>query len=87
MPEDACVGNPTQEVGVVNTIETEEEAALRQFERERNEDSWKIIIAWHLVGDTFDVKMIQVELDNYLFVADGEWWDDNDLCLAHTDEE
>jgi len=39
--EDMCAGNLTQEVGVVNTIDTEQEAALRQFERERVEDSQK----------------------------------------------
>jgi len=28
-----------------------------------------------------------VELDNCLSAAEGEWWDNNDLCLAHTDED
>ncbi|KAF5932938.1 hypothetical protein HYC85_029109 [Camellia sinensis] len=32
------------------------------------------------------VGMIQAALDNCLSVNEGEWWDDNDLQLTHTDD-
>lgn len=40
-----------------------------------------------MCGDTYDVKVIRAELDNYLLAAEGEWWANGDLHLAHTDED
>mgnify|MGYP003702671239 CR=1 FL=1 len=31
--------------------------------------------------------IVVTEPDMCLLAADGMWWDDDDLCLAHTDED
>ncbi|KAF5934201.1 hypothetical protein HYC85_030372 [Camellia sinensis] len=82
LSEGTWVGNLSQEVGVVNTVDTEQEVALRQFERERVEDSQKTATTCHPQGGTCTVKMIQVEPDNCLLAIDGKWWDANDLHLV-----
>lgn len=70
--ENAGVENLAQEVGVVRTADTEQEATLRQFELEMVEHNQEAITAQHPKGDTHDVKVIQVEPDNYLSTAEGE---------------
>ena len=48
------------------------------------QDSQETVISWHPVGDAM---VIQVEADNCSSAADGEWWDNNDMHLAHTNKE
>lgn len=87
LPENAGMENSAQELGTVSMVDTEQEAALKQFEWERVEDNQKAILAQYPVGDTYDVRVMQTKLINCLLVAEGVWWDDDDLHLAHTDED
>ncbi|KAF5932603.1 hypothetical protein HYC85_028774 [Camellia sinensis] len=38
-------------------------------------------------GGTASTRTVIPELDRCLSAADGMWWEDDDLCLAHTDED
>ncbi|THG00831.1 hypothetical protein TEA_017491 [Camellia sinensis var. sinensis] len=51
------------------------------------ENDWKDGKAQHPVGEICDEKIIQTELDECLSAAEGIWWDDDDLHLAHTDKD
>ena len=36
---------------------------------------------------TVSTRTVMPEPDRCLSAADGMWWEDDDLCLAHTDED
>ena len=36
---------------------------------------------------TASTGIVTIELDRCLSAVDGMWWEDDDLCLAHTDED
>ena len=73
LPEDTCAGKSTQELGGVETTDTNLEVVLRQFERERIKDSQIIATACHPEGDICTVRVIQVEPYNCLSAVDSEW--------------
>lgn len=33
------------------------------------------------------IEIVVIESDRCLSAADGMWWEDDDLCLAHTNED
>ena len=39
------------------------------------------------IEDTASMRTVMPEPDRRLSAADGMWWEDDDLCLAHTDED
>ncbi|KAF5934632.1 hypothetical protein HYC85_030803 [Camellia sinensis] len=80
-------GSGAQELGAVSTADTEQEATLKQFVRERDQDKQEARIARHPTGNVSIERMISLELDNCSSIARGAWWEEDDLCLAHTDED
>lgn len=87
LPKSIGIKNFTQESSSVSTTDTEQEAALKWFEHEINDNSQKARKAKSPVGDDCDVGVgiLTMEPDNCLSVAGGIWWEDDDLRLAHTD--
>lgn len=47
----------------------------------------KVGIAQRPTRNVSAERTLGPELDNYLSVVGGMWWEDNDLHLAHTDED
>lgn len=89
LPESTSIKNSAQESGIVSTINTDQEATLKWFKQERDENSQKVGKAKGPVGNDCDVEMgiLATEPDNCLSVARGIWWEDDDLHLAHPNED
>ncbi|CAL5391651.1 unnamed protein product [Camellia sinensis] len=102
-PEGAGAKNFTQDLGILNTGIIEQPAVLTQFEPKGVEEFERIRKAKALEGTEnavctrienaesmwteSTVGIIVLEPDRCLLAADGMWWEDDDLCLAHTDED
>ena len=39
------------------------------------------------IEGTVSMRTVMPEPDRCMLAADGMWWEDDDLCLAHTDED
>ncbi|XP_028060209.1 DEAD-box ATP-dependent RNA helicase 8-like [Camellia sinensis] len=76
-----------QELGIISTVHTEQEAALERFGQEMSENDRKAGKAQHPIGNVCDNRMIRTEPDECLSSVEGVWWDDDDLHLAHIDED
>ena len=103
LPESAGAKNFAQDLGIVNAGSVEQPAVLTQLEQERFGDSKRIRKAKAPEGTESAVctrienaasmwtestaSTIVPESDKCLLAADGMWWEDDDLCLAHTDED
>ena len=92
-------------MGSLGTEDTEQQAALKQFEREKIEDSERVRKAKAPAGieravctgtehavstgtqGAVGTGIVITEPDRCLSAVDGMWWEDDDLCLAHTDED
>ena len=65
--------NFAQELSSVSIADTEQEATLKRFEQERDENSQKAGKAKHPAGDDCDVRVITMKPDNCLSVVGGIW--------------
>ncbi|KAF5934569.1 hypothetical protein HYC85_030740 [Camellia sinensis] len=102
-PESTGAKNSARDLAIMDTGIVEKPTVLTQMERERFEETERIRKAKGPEGTESAVgtKMenaasmwtestasaIRPEPDRYLLVASGMWWEDDDLCLAHTDED
>ena len=57
----------------MSTADIEQEAALKQFARERVKGNLKAVMAQYPAGDTCDVKVIRTEPDNCRSAIEGVW--------------
>ncbi|KAF5934654.1 hypothetical protein HYC85_030825 [Camellia sinensis] len=76
-----------QELGIVSSEPTEQEAALRCLEQEVDQNKQKAGKVQDPVGEICDEKMTRTEPENCLSAVEEIWWDYDDLHLAHIDEE
>ena len=74
---------------------TSTKQVLEQFQQERMEEIQRkmalsetktIVRNERYVAEGRDVNMLQVKSDKSLAMTAGEWWEDNDLSHAYTDE-
>lgn len=87
LPKNTGIKNLAQQLGTVSTVDTEQEATLKWFEKERDQNKQEAGIGQHPAGNTCNERMIKPELDNCLSIAEGVWWKDDDLHLAHINED
>ena len=100
LPESAGTKNFAQDRSIVNAGKVEQQTALTQVEQQGSERTGKAKIHEGIgsaVGTrTEDAVSMQAESavstnmsepDRCLLNANGMWWEDDDLCLAHTDED
>ena len=103
LPESAGTKNFARDLSIVDTEKVEQQTALTQSEQEKFWDSERIRKAKARKGaesavctGTEDAAGIWTEgtasmiipgPDRCLSAADRMWWEDDDLCLAHTDED
>ncbi|KAF5933768.1 hypothetical protein HYC85_029939 [Camellia sinensis] len=64
LSESTSIKNLAQELGAVSTADTEQEAALKQFVQERDQDKQEAGKAQHPAGDVSDVRVIRMEPNN-----------------------
>ena len=102
-PESAGAKNSAQDMGIVDTGIVKQPAVLMQLEQEKFEATERTRKAKGPEGTenavctkTDNAASIWTESterasgpepDRCLVAADGMWWEDYDLCLAHTDED
>lgn len=81
--------NFARDLGSLCTADTEQEAALKRFKQERieNDDTDRKAKGHAGTECVVNTRTATAELDSCLPVAEGMWWEDDDLCLAHTDED
>ncbi|KAF5934572.1 hypothetical protein HYC85_030743 [Camellia sinensis] len=100
LPESVGTKNFAQDRSIVNAGKVERQTALTQVEQQGFERTGKAKIHEGIgsaVGTrTEDAVSMQAESavstnmpepDRCLLNANGMWWEDDDLCLAHTDED
>ncbi|KAF5933166.1 hypothetical protein HYC85_029337 [Camellia sinensis] len=96
-PEITGVKNFAQDQNDLSTEDAEQQAAPKQFEREKIEDLERARKAGAPVGIECAVSTriecavctgtVVTKPDSCLSMADVMWWEDDDLCLAHTNED